>query len=350
MPIIVFLHSCRIDFTMKRYFTIPVFIPEKACPFRCIYCNQFAIADRPAPPSPEEVEKSINRYLTTIPSDAYTRIAFFGGSFTGMSMEEQNLYLDVALPYIERGQVREIQLSTRPDYINPAILENLKKYRVKIIELGAQSLDEEVLLFSGRRHTAEDVRNASAMIIGNGFELGLQMMIGLPKDTLEKSLYTAGQIVKTGARYTRIYPTLVIKDTPLEEMYHSGNYSPLSLAEAVEWTKAISRLFDDAHVQILRTGLHPSEGLISGNGLVDGPFHVSFKELVSTSLWRDILAGKIKNKSGKELAIHVAPNQYNAAIGYGARNKKEYLEKFGKVVFKKDESLTGYECAIEITT
>ena len=255
----------------KQHYIIPVFIPQKACGFNCIYCNQYTIADTVKIPNPSDVDDKIKQYLTYIPPDANVRLGFFGGSFTGMSIDEQNRYLEVALPYIECGRINSVQISTRPDYISTEILDNLKKYHVKIIELGAQSLDEDVLLHSGRGHNADDVRKASREILNHGFELGLQMMTGLPKDSFEKTIKTAREIVSLGAQYTRIYPTLVIKGTQLEDLYLSGLYNPLSLEDAIMWCKELIKIFEEANVNILRMGLHPSEGLINGKNLIAGP-------------------------------------------------------------------------------
>ena len=328
---------------MKKYYTIPIFIPEKACPFRCIYCNQYTIANTIRVPELSEIKQTIDLYLKTIPVDGIKKVGFFGGSFTGMSIEEQNQYLDIVLPYIETGAIDSVQLSTRPDYISEEILDNLKRYNVKTIELGVQSLDEKVLLCSGRGHTVKDVEQSAELILKKGFQLGLQMMIGLPEDSFEKSMYTARRIIGLGADCTRIYPTLVIKDTPLETIYKSGKYTPLSLEEAVEWSKHLFHLFTKHNVKILRIGLHPSEGLIDGENLVAGAFHVSFKELVLTSIWQDFLDEKLQDKNGKKLTIEVAPQAINAAIGYHAANKKALLKQFNNVHFQANINLKGYE-------
>ena len=333
---------------MKKFYTIPIFIPEKACPFRCIYCNQYTITNKIKSPTVQEVKQIIDTYLNTFPTQGIKKLGFFGGSFTGMSIDEQNKYLDVALPYIENGEIESLMLSTRPDYISEEILDNLKKYKVETIELGAQSLDDDVLSKSKRGHTAKDVEKAAKMILKSGFKLGLQMMIGLPGDSFEKSMKTAHEIIKLGASVTRIYPTLVIKDTPLELMCKSGEYAPLSLEQAVDWSKHLLKLFEENNVTILRMGLHPSEGLIDGSSLVAGPFHVSFKELVMTSLWKDLLESKLEKLVGKKLVIEVPPRAINAAIGYNSANKKELLKKFNSVSFKANGKLADYEFNIDV--
>lgn len=325
----------------KQHYTIPIFIPEKACPYRCIYCNQYAIANQNTLPSLTEVKDKIETYLSTFPENAKKKIGFFGGSFTGMSIEEQNLYLDPAYSYIKQGKIAAIQLSTRPDYITEDILENLKKHGVETIELGAQSLDDEVLKLSRRGHTATDVRKSAKMILDHGFRLGLQMMAGLPGDTFEKTMNTAREIVELGAHCTRIYPTLVIRGTKLEELYQAGEYEPLSMDEAVQWSKELMKWFNANDVTILRVGLHPSEGLLTGKDLVAGPFHVSFKELVLSACWKELLQEKIDNKQGNTLTVSVPPEQINAAIGYEASNKKWLQQSFKMVFFKADENLSA---------
>ncbi|MBO4744939.1 MAG: radical SAM protein [Bacteroidales bacterium] len=308
---------------MKSHYTIPIFIPQKACPFQCVYCNQYKITDHQQSLEPEEVINTIERYLTTFPEKAVKRIGFFGGSFTGMSIEEQNRYLDIVQPYIDAGKIDTIQLSTRPDYINEEILENLKKHRVSIVELGAQSLDERILAIVGRGHSVKDVEEASKMINGYGFELGLQMMIGLPGDTREGALRTAHKIIELGAKNTRIYPTLVIKDTVLERMYNDGEYTPLSLEEAVEWCSELMQLFEANNVKILRMGLHPSEGLMNHSSLIAGPFHVSFRELVMTRIWHDRLVKIFAGRNGDEqIVIEVPKDEMRYVIGYGSANRK----------------------------
>ena len=278
----------------------------------------------------------IESYLKTIPenrSQITVKVAFFGGSFTGLPLKEQENYLQTVQPYIEQKVVDSIQLSTRPDYINEEILTLLKKYHVTLIELGAQSLDPDVLIQSHRGHTVADVAKSAQLILQHGFELGLQMMIGLPGDTLEKSLFTAQKFVELGTTYTRIYPTLVIKDTDLEQLYHAGNYTPLSIEEAVEWCTPIYKIFTNSNITILRMGLHPSEGFINKEVLVAGPFHVSFKELVLTALWKEKLMKLSQNNTSDTFIVEVPKAEINYAIGYNASNKIFLEQRFKKVIF-----------------
>jgi histone acetyltransferase (RNA polymerase elongator complex component) len=319
---------------MKHY-NIPIFIPELACPNRCIYCNQRHISGQLQAVKPEEIKQIIEQHLATFIRPSEVELAFFGGSFTGIDEKDMLTYLQIVQPYIEQGEIKSIRISTRPDYINEKILDILQQYNVKDIELGAQSLNEEVLAFAKRGHTVRDVENASQLIKSYGFSLGLQMMIGLPLDTVEKSKETAKKILKLGAESTRIYPTLVINNTDLADLYRQNKYKALSLDEAVDWTAEIYKIFSQSSIKILRVGLHPSEALINGTELLAGPFHVSFKELVLTKIWQE----KFEKLPINTKTIFVNPKEINYAIGYNSKNKQLLQKKFPYLKFISDSNV-----------
>lgn len=319
---------------MKNY-TVPVFVPELACPNRCVFCNQNSISGCHNQPSASEVREIIESRLKTIPrSDTHIEIGFFGGNFTGIDEQQQKEYLEIASNYYLEKRVHGIRVSTRPDYISSESLSFLKKYNVSTIEIGAQSLDEEVLKLAGRGHSVRDIEYASALIKKNGFRLGLQMMTGLPGDSPEKSILTARKIIELGADDTRIYPTLVINNTRLSELWQKGLYQPQSLEEAVDLTATLISIFNEAGVNIIRVGLHPSEDLITGNEMLSGPFHPSFRQLAETELWRRKLVRVMDNSAdNNEVVIPVPADQLNEAIGFESANRKMLLKHFRKVTF-----------------
>jgi len=326
----------------QKHYTIPIFIPELACPFQCVFCNQKKITGMQLIPEDDEILKTIESHLSTFKEkNKRVEVGFFGGSFTGIPIEQQEHYLNLVQPYLKSGEVAAIRISTRPDYISQPILQLLKKQGVQSIELGAQSFDDEVLKQSHRGHTANQTKKAANAILNEDFQLGLQMMIGLPGDSLEKAIKTAKQIVESGAHTTRIYPAVVIRDTAMHKWYDQGRYKPLSLKEAVYWTKQILPLFEEAGVKVLRVGLHPSEGLLNGDELVAGPFHPSFKELVLTAIWEGLLRPVQKMEKSKKLIVQVPVGALNAAIGYNAKNKKDLQTVFQSVKFVEEKSLKG---------
>jgi len=297
-----------------------------ACPHRCIYCNQYVISGQDKLPDAQDVVRLIERNLSTMPADCHKRVAFFGGSFTCLPQTVQNRYLDVVQPYLRSNVIEGIQLSTRPDYIDESILQNLKEKGVTLVELGAQSLDDEILRRCGRGHSVADVECSSALIRAYGIDLGLQMMIGLPGDTLETSMHTAERIAALGATCTRIYPTLVVEGTKLADDHRQGKYRPLPLEEAVRWCKELYQYFQSAGVRVLRMGLHPTQDLRDGTGLLAGPFHVSFKELVLTEIWRDRIKQQIDREGREDIEVMVPEGEMNYAVGYGSSNRKSFPE------------------------
>ncbi len=333
----------------KKHYSIPVFVPEMACPHQCVYCNQHLISGAKAIPDEKTVISIIDTYLSTINyHENEVEVGFFGGSFTGIPIDEQIKYLQLVQPYIDSGKIESIRISTRPDYITEENLSILKEYRVKTIELGAQSLDNEVLKKANRGHVVADVEKAASLIKSFCFDLGLQMMIGLPDDNLGKSIATANKIINLKADNTRIYPCLVIKDTNLEKQYKSGKYKALEMNECINYLKNIIPLFENAEVKIIRVGLHPSKDLDEG-AYIAGPYHPSMRQIAETEIWFDLLKN-LENKSdkNKEIIIYVSENQRNNAIGYHAKNKKFLEQFFKKVSFVIDENLNKKDYYVDI--
>ncbi len=292
---------------------IPIFVPHCGCPNDCAFCNQRTISGAASAPTIAEARDIIEAHLSTMGGCA-EQIAFFGGSFTGIPTNEQNAYLQLAAEYIKKGAVKSIRLSTRPDYINRDTVLRLQSYGVENIELGAQSMCDDVLIAAHRGHTASDVRYAAETITKCGATLSLQMMTGLPLDTREKDIYTAQCFAKLGAKETRIYPTLVLRGTRLCTLYENGRYKPQTVEQAVEVCAELCAVFEKNDIRILRIGLPESASL--RENFVGGPYHPSIGEM--------ILSRRIRNdaeaaaRGGKHVTI-ITDRRYLSRV-YG--NKK----------------------------
>lgn len=333
----------------KRHFNIPVFIPEEGCRFQCVFCNQRQISGRQTIPTSKEVVTIVEQHLTTQPLDAEKEIAFFGGNFTGLPIERQIQLLDAASDFYQKGLIKSIRLSTRPDFINSEKLALLKQFPVKTIELGVQSFSDHVLQKSGRGHTAVQNREAAHLVKEAGFELVLQMMTGLPGSSVEDELNTAHSIIELGAAGTRIYPCLVIRGTALEKLFCEGKYKPQRLLDAARLSAQLIQLFEEAKVKILRVGLHPSEGLIEGTSLVAGPFHPAFRDIAETYIFNDKFRQiPLQNEKKRQLTIKIAPPSLAAAVGFKKHNKKQLLNHFVSVHFIPDNSLHAREFTYSI--
>lgn len=333
-------------FCLVKFYNIPIFLPELACPYRCVYCNQFSIAGKSKIPDVDFAQKTIENHLATFPEkERFVEVAFFGGNFTGLPEKLQDDYLSVVQPFIDSGEVQGIRCSTRPDYIDQKRLKVLKQMGMRNIELGAQSTNDKVLLACGRGHDFKAIEKASQLILDEGFTLGLQMMIGLPGSSLETDMQTARDIVRLGAKETRIYPCLVVKDTVLAKRYQKGDYQPLTINEAVQQSADIYTYFVKNDVKVLRIGLHPSDELDSGDCLA-GPYHHNFAEMVHGEVWRRRF--ERINEVGNHLTIKVHPSQRTHAIGYEAANKKALLKRFQQIDFVADASQSIDSFAYEI--
>ena len=310
---------------MKHY-NIPIFISHFGCPNSCVFCNQKKINGRETDVTIEDLKSTIETYLKTLPKKSKKEVAFFGGTFTGISMELQKDYLEATYEYIEKGDIDGIRLSTRPDCINEEIVAQLKKYGVTAVELGVQSLDEEVLLATERFYPVDVVKKACEIIKKAGISLGIQLMIGLPKSTFEKDYKTALKALEMKPDMIRIYPTLVIKGTKMAKMYEQGEYKALTIEEAVERTRKIYALLEFNGLNIIRVGLQPSEDLQEEGVIISGPFHPAFRELVETEIYYDFFK-KILKKDGK-LDIVVNEKSVSKSVGIKKANKIRLKEYF----------------------
>ena len=293
---------------MKHY-NIPIFIPHLGCPHNCIFCNQKKITGQSTPCTLEDAEREIERHLSFLPQGD-VEISFFGGSFTAISVTEQEAFLSLAQEYVKKGQVSGIRLSTRPDAVDWETLERLRHYGVTTVELGVQSFCDEVLKQSGRGHDANCAVEGCKRVKEAGFSLGIQLMCGLPADTLAFDLLSAEQARKLGD-FVRIYPVLVLKDTPLEGLYREGRYSPLSLEEAVERTARMKEVLFP--VPVIRTGLCTED--LKEEDVAAGPIHPAFGELVEAALYdkkvRSFLDGK---KTEGQILVISAPKQEQSKL------------------------------------
>lgn len=268
---------------MKKHANIPLFIPHLGCPNRCVFCNQHTISGTVCFRK-ESVCTQIETALATIPRDMPCEIAFFGGSFTGIDRDLMVYLLNLATSYVYAGRVRAIRFSTRPDYITPEIVRILARYPIGMAELGIQSMSDRVLAACDRGHTAADTVTACGLLRDAGIPYGGQMMLGLPESTAEDERECAAAIAALGCTESRIYPTIVFRDTPLAALWEGGMYRPLSLEEAVERAADAEEIFHTNGVRTLRIGLCDSENL-HGVDCLAGPVHPAMGELVASRIY-----------------------------------------------------------------
>ena len=313
---------------MPRKSIIPVFVPHLGCPHDCVFCNQRHISGQTARQTAQSVTDIIKDGLKKAGDGREVEIAFYGGSFTAIPEREQEDLLGAAQPFLRGGSVSSIRLSTRPDCIDGETLDRLFHFGVCTIELGSQSMCDDVLELSGRGHTAEDTRLAAAAIKSRGFSLILQMMTGLPGDTREKTMYTAKEIVSLRPDGVRIYPTVIVRDTALYEMWKNGEYPEHTVEAAVEWCADILPVFEKAGIPVIRLGLNPTEELSEGLA-AGGAYHPALGELVRSRVFLRKAEKLLEKCGGRASVLGVEKSRVSIMTGQKRCNIIALENKFG---------------------
>jgi len=321
-----------------KHINVAVFVPHCGCPNQCTFCNQRAISGATSPTTPEDVIKAVEIALPKADKET-SEIAFFGGSFTAIDKDYMISLLSAAYPYIKNGHFKGIRISTRPDCIDEETLDILKSYGVTSIELGAQSMNDNVLLLNKRGHTADDVIKASKLISSYGFELGLQMMTGMYMSSDADDISTAEKIIELKPRTVRIYPTVVLKGTELENLFLEKKYTPPTLDDSVNLCAKLLKMFYDNGIKVIRLGLH-SGGDVDEN-FVAGIFHPAFRELCESRIYLDTITKTLKDQG--RYTVFVRPSEISKMIGQKKANLNYLLSKGYDVTVRPDDSLPIYK-------
>ncbi|MBN1546698.1 MAG: radical SAM protein [Syntrophaceae bacterium] len=311
---------------------IPFFLLNRGCPHRCIYCNTRQIAGKSEEPmTAEHIHQTVTRYIGQAKDRPEpVELAFYGGNFTGMDRNEQTRLLEITDNLIERGMIHQVRIATRPDDLDTETLDMLKKHRVETIEIGVQSMADDVLNLSRRGHTSEDVTRAIGQAKGCGFTVGVHLMAGLPGDNANKFRETIRKTIALRPDMVRLHPTLVFADTPLANMYQAGEYAPLDLAEAVRLCKYALVEFERAGICLIRLSLQETELMRAPGNILAGPSHPAFRSLVEASLFRD-MAVKLLQQSkekGSSVTFYVNPRDVSSFRGERNGNIQDLYNRF----------------------
>lgn len=329
-----------------KHSNISIFVPHVGCPNMCSFCNQHTISGAQHAPTADEVRQVCEKALREVKSPENTEIAFFGGSFTAIPRDYMTELLVAAADFIGERKFKGIRISTRPDRIDEDILDLLKKYGVTAIELGAQSMSDDVLKANNRGHTSEDVVRASRLIKKYGFELGLQMMIGLYKSTSGDEFETVERIVEISPDTVRIYPIVVLKGTRLAELYRTGEYKTFTFDEVVEMSAIAMMRFEFDGIKVIKCGLHASEFV--EQDMVGGFYHPAFREICESTIYRwrieEIIAYEINGGLSFTFAVH--PSCISKALGHKKSNAEYFAKQKITIKIIGDEKIPKYQCEL----
>jgi len=278
------------------------------------------------------VERFVERSIKTLPSTLGRKreIAFYGGSFTALKRDEQISYLKKAQTFILSGLIDSLRVSTRPDAINEEELILLKEFGVNTVEIGAQSLVDDVLKLSNRGHDSRDTISSLNLLKCFGFDVGVHLMIGLLGDNYDYFLQSIEKLIDLRPNFLRIHPTLVLKGAPLESLWRSGKYHPLSLDEAIKWLKVGVLKFERAAIPVVRIGLQPTKEL--EQHIIAGPYHSALHQLVRSAIFLDTVESFLKNYPNIYRVILLCnPRDVSNLRGQKNQNILKLKEKYGSV-------------------
>jgi len=290
----------------------PIFIPHAGCPHRCLFCAQDRTASQLDVPDAGAVVRQLDDML---PDQGIGEIAFYGGTFSLLPIRQQQLYLAAAGQFIATGRVSGIRISTRPDALDEACLGPLQAGGVQTIEIGCQSFSDVVLMQAGRGHGAAESIAAVRRCRAAGFNVGVQLMPGLPGGNVEEAMSSLRQALELKPDFLRIYPTVVIAGTALAELWHAGDYQPWSLDRAVELCADMLLLCRQSDVPVIRLGLQQDSTL--ERNLLAGPFHPAFGQLVRSRIWRRALVRA--GAQGRQVTVH--PDDLSDVLGHRGENR-----------------------------
>ena len=307
---------------------IPVFVPHLGCPHACVFCDQRAVAGTAHVPAPSDVRRLIEEGLQK--SGPAPEVAFYGGSFTAIGLERMQALLAAAFPFVQDGRVCALRCSTRPDAVDGEVLACLARFGVRTVELGAQSMCDDVLSLAGRGHTAQDTVRASEMIKTAGLRLGLQVMPGLPGDTRERSVETARRTAALAPDFVRIYPVVVLKNTPLFDLWQSGAYRALTVEEGALLAADMLEIYDAASIPVIRIGLNPTDALSAGEAAA-GAYHPALGELARSQVYLRRACTALDAAGGNGVAVLlVHPSCISLMVGQHRANLRALSERYGR--------------------
>ncbi len=328
-----------------KHINVALFVPDEGCPHRCSFCNQKTISGKTKKLTIEDIDSAVETALQSADCNK-GEIAFFGGSFTAIDTEYMVTLLDRAKKYIDKGLFAGIRISTRPDCISEEILDILKFYGVTSIELGCQSMSDEVLSLNNRGHSAEDVVKSAELIKEYGFEFGVQMMTGLYGDNNETAIETARKLIALSPDTARIYPTVVLEGTELERLYRLGEYKSQSVAEAADICSELLIMFHEAHIRVIRVGLH-SGGNVE-DGFVAGAYHPAFREICESRIYLKKVLSKIERQNipKGEITVTVGSSFVSMMSGQKKANTEKLREMGYILKIKQNDKLKKYEIEV----
>ncbi len=311
---------------------IPIFFPHLGCHDRCIYCNQAYITD-----SKDHNNRSIIEKTLGVQKGFY-EVGLYGGNIFGLEPPQLKKLFTYFEDYME--SITNFRISTKPAPLNKETLTILKEHRVTIVELGIPTFNDKILRILNRQHTVDDLHRAYYMLHNEGFNVALQVMVGLPHETMEDIKETVKHIIRLTPYYIRIYPLVVLKGTPLHRMYEGDRFISVSFEEAIRRTLFIYLNALQHNIKVTKMGLTENE--IIKDSIVAGPYHPSFGYMVKSQAMYLAIKTKIETSSIKgSVCISLNNKDIPHLIGHKRSNIKNFDDQGIDITWTKDDIKQG---------
>ena len=321
--------------------SVSLYISIPFCPSRCSYCTFTSHSvEKAAKLIPQYVEllcgelKDIAVLIDEIGLHLET-VYMGGGTPTVLTAKQLDRVLSTVNESFDMTGVRELTVEAgRPDTITAEKLAVLKKNGVGRISINPQTMDDEVLAAIGRKHTAEDVKNAFALAKTFGFDsINMDLISGLPGDNMEKFRKTIAEVIAMNPDNITLH-TLTVK--------HGANLAPMAQSVFAATADAMNEY---AYGEFAKAGYFPYY-LYRQKGTVDNLENVGFckpgKEGIYNIFIMDETHTVLSAGAGGVTKLK-APYDKKIERIFNFKYPYEYIERFELMNERKEQVRNFYE-------
>lgn len=307
---------------------IPVFLPHLGCIDRCIYCNQGYITNVLS----DDVRSVIKTSLD-VNKDAF-EVGLYGGNIFNVAPPLLKTLFEYFKPY--RDRITNFRISTKPVPLKEETIDILKSNNVSIIELGMPAFNNKILRKLNRQHTVDEFLMSFNVLKNEGFNVAIQVMVGLPGESWSDIKTTSYNIIQLKPYYIRIYPLAVIEGTPLETMFRKGTFVPIPFDEALGRATFIYLNALKCNIKTVKIGLTDND--VIKDKIVAGHYHPAFGYLVrSQAFYLGAKALIDKHAIKGDVVVHLNSRDIPHLVG----QKRSNIELFQKadidITWQKDD-------------
>jgi histone acetyltransferase (RNA polymerase elongator complex component) len=311
---------------------VPIFLPHLGCQNRCIYCDQDAITDVNARGLKSRIEE-----ILTFRKDPF-EVGLYGGNIFNIKPEALRRLFSYFDNY--RAVIKNFRISTKPVPLDDEVIAILIENRVTTIELGIPSFNDHILDFLNRKHTSADLTKAFKLLTGEGLQVALQVMVGLPHETMEDIRETVAKIVSLKPAYIRIYPLAFIDGTPLADMFKAQKFVPITFDKVIHRAMLIYLNALQHEIKTVKMGLTDNE--VIKEKIIGGYYHPAFGFLVKSEAFFHAVMAKIAATGfSGEVTVSLNNRDITHLLGHKRSNIIRFNEAGLSITWQVNDIPTG---------